>query len=277
MRLVTVATRSQAYFPFLLRSVARFRDAIKVLGWGEKWQGFAWRAQLVAEYVDSLPDEEVVCVIDAYDVLMLRGLDELECAFRRFAMANGVGVVVGCEKPDSAFLRVAQLAIFSTCRGRPVNAGTYVGFVRDVRRMLRGMHEAASGPADDDQVLMTRWCACDPRVHVDCRNRFFLTVLRPLRSALIPGVRIRGGRVLEYGGHRPFFVHGNGQTDMNDLLEKLGYTMSAEEKREIRSYLRRTTYDKVFVYMPFVWPHIAVCIACIAVVVFYARLRSSRR
>ena len=81
VRLVTVATHSQFYFPWLLESCKRYNTKIEVLGWGEKWKGFTWRFSLMIEYLKSLDPEEIVCFIDAYDVILLRPLEDIVSYF----------------------------------------------------------------------------------------------------------------------------------------------------------------------------------------------------
>lgn len=271
-----MATGSAAYFPFLMQSVSRHGDTIDVLGWGRTWRGFAWRQQLVAEYLDALDPEECVCVVDAYDVLMLRPLSELECAFRRFADGARKTIVTGSEKSDLALMRFVQRLIFSTCRGQLLNAGTVIGRVRDLRDMVHGMLCESSSDDDDDQALMTGFCKANQGVHVDTSNRFFLTILRPLQSFLKDAnIVVRGGQVW-YRGHRPFFAHGNGQTNMNELVRSLGYDLTSEHAACINRYLRKTTFKKVFVYLPHVW-HYALSLLCCCLLACCAAWTRARR
>ena len=45
--IVTVATESQYYFPYLIDTCRKYGKEIDILGFGEKWQGFNWRMQLM--------------------------------------------------------------------------------------------------------------------------------------------------------------------------------------------------------------------------------------
>ena len=42
---------------------------LQVLGWGTPWTGFSMRYPLLRQFLESVPDEDVVCHVDAYDVL----------------------------------------------------------------------------------------------------------------------------------------------------------------------------------------------------------------
>ena len=54
MKLVTVATHAERYFPYLKLSVEKYKYELVVLGWGEEWKGFVWRFHLLKDYLNSL-------------------------------------------------------------------------------------------------------------------------------------------------------------------------------------------------------------------------------
>ena len=252
MRLVTVATESQAYFPYLLKSCARHKATLDVLGWGMKWRGFVWRMHLLTHYLDQLDDDEIVCVIDSYDVLMLRPLKELEEAFLAFCADSQYDVIVGGERPPSIAIGLGMRWMFGTCRGKFLNAGTYIGFVKGLKDVVRGVRRLSNDDVTaDDQLVMTQYCSKEKagkRLYIDRPNDFFLTMTSS--SKLPCKVRIEDGKLF-YRNKQPFFIHANGQADMNDIVLKLGYSMTARERQEIVSYLKVTTFKKTFVYMPY--------------------------
>ena len=43
LHIVTVATHSDYYFPYLKESFKKNGKELTVLGYGEKWKGFNWR------------------------------------------------------------------------------------------------------------------------------------------------------------------------------------------------------------------------------------------
>ena len=54
---------------------------------------------------------------------------------------------------------------------------------------------------------------------------------------------------LWYRGVKPFFAHGNGNTDMNYLIESLGYSMTDDEKRQISQSNRKAKIRKTKWYI----------------------------
>jgi len=253
MRLVTVATQSEAYFPYLLKSCARFRAQLDVLGWGKKWQGFTWRSHLLADYLNQLDDDEIVCVIDAYDVLLLRPLDELEQAFREFHARTQYEIVAGCETQSSFTHGLQMKWLFGTCRNKFLNAGTYVGFARALRDLVAGVIRLSEGDmAADDQQLLTLYCSSTrggAKMYMDCPNDFFLTLSGDYASKISASLQVKDGE-LTFGNKRPFLIHANAQVNINDIVCQLGYRMSDREQYRLTKYFSDTNHKKFYYYLP---------------------------
>src|SRR5947207_2162558 len=117
----TVATHSERYFPSLLASCERHNCRLVVLGWQQKWQGFSWRYNLVKDYLQSLDKNEIVCFIDAFDVIILQDANKIAEAFRRL----NVPLVFSVEKEyQNRFHRLAYRKMFPyKCQGFNVCAG----------------------------------------------------------------------------------------------------------------------------------------------------------
>lgn len=265
MRLVTVATEPKGYFPYLLQSCKKQGIDLDVLGWGQKWQGFTWRLYLIVEYLQGLSDEEVVCFIDAYDVVMLRPAAELESFFKEFADAAGCKMIVGCDKPINMLYKMFVSWHFGKCQDKNLNAGTYIGFAGYIKRVLTAILQSSPNSHEDDQVQMIRYCKSDPSsIYIDCDSVFFITTLKPLSSIMGDGVSLINGK-LSYYSHFPFFAHGNGNTNMKDLLHGLGYTMDKDEEQEIdqhnRSSVRRRCVNNWYYILTFTMSIILVLVA----------------
>ena len=78
LHIVTVATESKYYFPYLVESCRKYGKELEVLGYGEKWKGFNWRFKLMIEYLKNLNPSHIVCFIDGYDVICTRNLYEFK-------------------------------------------------------------------------------------------------------------------------------------------------------------------------------------------------------
>lgn len=267
MKLVTVATHESGYFKYLKESCERYQAQLDVLGWGQKWQGFAWRLKLMLDYLDELQDNEIVCFIDSFDVILLRPLDELETFFKNFSSSTGVKIVVGCDKPNTFFKLVYHM-IFYTCNEKPLNAGTYIGYCKDIKNMLNDIWKSSKGPKDDDQVIMGKYCINKSKLHeemlhIDCDSVFFWTRLNTFGHFMTNQSYIKDG-YLYYNGLKPFFAHGNGNTYMWDLIRGLGYEFTEEDEE----LTRKNTYYMMMKKLPHYLMHLIwiILLACILIV-----------
>ena len=133
MKLVTVATHSERYYPYLKLSAERYGFDLVTLGWGEKWKGFGWRFELMKKYLMSLTDDEVVCFVDGYDVIILQDMKTLENKFNTLTAGDKSKIVLAIESDTDSkignIITSSWTNFFSyRCEGNLINAGTYIGY-----------------------------------------------------------------------------------------------------------------------------------------------------
>ena len=240
MKLVTVATHSQSYFPFLIESCKRYGADLVVLGFNQPWRGFNQKNILMKEYLDALPPDEVVCFIDAYDVILLRPLEDLEALFVNFNKNIGARIIVGCDMTIHGNATLFGRFYFGACNNKYVNSGTYIGYAADLREMMVFIMQQSLGDTRaDDQIMIRKYCSATNNVHIDCDRIFFLTFAGyqhmqfPLKHPKVNIIIDPDSHDLYYNNIRPFFVHGVGKINMMNLLEALGYDISPEQHTSI--------------------------------------------
>ena len=61
MRILSVATHDERMYDIFKESCKRNKIHLDILGWGEKWQGFAWRWDLILDHLttNQIPDKEL--------------------------------------------------------------------------------------------------------------------------------------------------------------------------------------------------------------------------
>ena len=72
MHIVTVANKNDGYLNYLIESCKRNGGELEVLGWNQEWKGFMWKISLMIEYLNGLDDDDIVCFVDGYDVIILQ-------------------------------------------------------------------------------------------------------------------------------------------------------------------------------------------------------------
>lgn len=215
MRLVTVATHSERYFPYLLESCKRFGAKLDVLGWGKPWGGFMMKYDLIQDYLKDVDDNEIICVIDAYDVILLEPLQKLEAIFKR----TGARIAVARDcTPNMLYFQYA----FGKCKNLFVNAGTYMGYVKDVRKMVSDICKMnnCKDKRLDDQRIITAYCNVNSLdMHIDVKRELFF-----LFCAYNSNPTIADGKII-YNHINPCILHGPANTNMDAVLRQLGYNV----------------------------------------------------
>lgn len=241
MKLVTVVTHSEGYFPWLLQSCERFGASLTVLGWGEKWNGYAWRLKLMSDYLSTLKPTEVVCFIDGYDVILLRPLQELQAVFLELKQNHAFKIAVALERPLTKMTQLGAYISFGACNNRLLNAGTYIGFVQDLQEIIRNVYNVNPDFQADDQQLLLKYCRKSPQdIYIDVHSKMFLTLINPTQDINLQAQAL--------SGNKPCIFHGAYCTDMNMLIRALGYTMSVQDRRQLVAYNKQMLRTKTMYY-----------------------------
>lgn len=184
---------------------------------------------LIRKYYASLDPEEIVCFIDAYDVIILQDSDVIE---KRF-LDTGARIVVAQDynvDPYDEFF--ARFFWFGTCNNIRVNAGTYIGYASDILWMLDTMCSLNGCTKDDkldDQKMMTQVCSLVPyRFHIDSDRNIFLCIC--YRDDMrLAGITVDNQRQVLYKGMiDPCILHGAGKANLDSVIARLGYNINAK-------------------------------------------------
>lgn len=278
VKLVSVATHSDGYLPWLQKSCDRHNVKLNILGWNQKWQGFVWRFSLMIDYLKSVDPNELVCFIDAYDVILLRSLDDIEEYYNNIVKLTGKKIIIASENAHNPYIKQMSEFIFDKCKNIQINAGTYMGRAKDILEVLTDMN-SKNKPSDDDQVVYTDYCNNHPDIfYIDHDKIFFLTVEDTFNDVMQNfdiKIENNGSKypIVKYMESRPFFIHGNGNTLLNSVIEKLGYTITEDENKKINGSHTKIIINKVKYYVKHLlniyWYHII--IICILLFIIYRK------
>jgi len=143
MKVITYATHSFGRFDTLVQSM----PDIVVLGWGTKWNGFMGRCKGVLEYLESVPDDEIVMVVDGFDTIINKDLSDVEKVFK----SMNCKILVSKDPVDNYFSK----KVYTTCNGTTFNAGLYMGYCKNIKKLLT---EVLQSGEEDDQRAMNIIC-----------------------------------------------------------------------------------------------------------------------
>ena len=132
------------------------RDMIEVLE-VKNWRGFIDKILAMKSCVESLPDDTIVCFIDAYDVLSFGGLEEIKRKFVEYKADIIFSSELNCypienlaryEMIEYNLYDMAYQCPMGTMRKRPfwvrpietnykyVNSGGYIGYAGSLKEMF---------------------------------------------------------------------------------------------------------------------------------------------
>jgi hypothetical protein len=253
LHIVTVATESKYYFPYLVKSCRKNGKELEILGMGEKWEGFNWKFKKMIEYLTKLPPHDIVCFIDGYDVLCTRNLNELKTAFIEMKKKHNCKIIAGNDKVQSYIVQFFQYFFFGKCKNESLNSGTYIGYATDLLEIVTKIYELNPKNEADDQVLMTKYCVANPDdICIDVDSELFLTICDSCNE-LDNHVQINTQtqtQTLMYNNRQPFFIHANGFGFLDNIITKLGYEYNDNIKDKLRNDLFQS---KIMLYVNMVF------------------------
>lgn len=280
MKLVTVVTDSQRYFPYLKKSAEKHGYTLDVLGWGQKWQGFSWRLGLMIDYLKSLPKDEVVCFVDAYDVIVLQDAKVALANFRRLTKGDPSRILMSEDRATLWSVKVVDALFFYKCNGKYINAGTYMGQAGAILNFLQSLDLAN---AEDDQALMQQHCQKKPDAFlVDSNAEVFLVCCSPAKEIDFQKEQLdfHNGQLRFKKKYFPCFLHATGAANIDNILTELGYTLDEYkyEAEGLGTYFFKYLihYIRQFVKIYFWWMVLLIALVIMYLFVHKKRVRTMK-
>jgi hypothetical protein len=215
---ICVATDNKLYLPYLKQLI----PDLVILGMGMKWGGFIMKYQLIFDYLKTLNDDDIVCIIDAYDILPTKNIIYLENRFNECIKKNpNVKMIIGCDKNDDNILfEVLGRCVFGSINNTRLNGGQYIGFVKNIKHIFNNFD---INTFKDDQIELTKYAINNPNdIHIDITKQFFNVVTKPLSQVK--------------NNSKACFIHANLNGNLEDfLLEE--HSIKVSENEKISNYI----------------------------------------
>jgi hypothetical protein len=239
VEVITISTDNKFYYPNLVESCRKNKGKLTTLGMGEEWKGYNWRFRKMIDYLSNLSDDKIVCFIDGYDVVSCRDLTELANEFIKLKNKYKCKIVVGCDNYGYIGKNFFTNIFFGKCGDGEyyLNAGTYIGYAKDLKDIISKIYELNPTDAADDQVLMIKYYNENPgEIHIDNECKLFLVLSYPLIEVdYFTSITINNNKLhaIDYKS-MPFFVHAPGNGFLNNIIIKLGYgTPDSDVKKNL--------------------------------------------
>ena len=220
VKYVCVATERKLYLPYLQALLPE----LVVLGLNTPWRGFITKYKLLQTYLSpkesspkesspkesspkDISDDDLICFLDAYDVLPTNQLSNFEANVRAFLAAQPeVKLIVGYDKVDNAMHEHLCQEIFGLVDEKRLNSGQFIGTAKHIREMITHIFETTKH-FQTDQIELTKYANdFKTAVHIDEAQAFFYVKSRPLQQVRLPAKSTSA------------FIHANGNGLLEDFL-----------------------------------------------------------
>lgn len=221
IKIVTVATERRMYMKWLEMSCEKNQTNLIILGMGEPWQGYMTKYFKMIEFLNTCDDEDVICFVDAYDVLMLKNANLLREAFVDTVENTNYKIIVANESIEefdqlSKVLNDEMWRIIFKSENTEIqiNSGTYMGYAKDLKEIIL---EMISYNERDDQTALNMYFNKNREfVFVD-REKTFFHVSMAIEDTFQPL-------------YNSFFIHRHACKSMVNLIKGQGYEITKEEE-----------------------------------------------
>ena len=169
---VTYATHFEGNLKTLIQDSNKKSIEIIIIGLGDKWESFTQRFPAILNFIQTLPDDDVVFAMDAFDV-SINGDADLNRAIDYF-VDSGAGILFSYENTNSN-----PFYEYCSKKRQPnveyvANAGLYVGYVKYLKIFLNSLIINQNG-CKDDQVVINNVISKHSFVKVDANENLFKT------------------------------------------------------------------------------------------------------
>jgi len=225
LHLCTTASHWKPEVEQLINSCDANGLAIEVFGLGEPFT-LDNKLRHCMAFIENLPDDDVAMFVDAYDVLLLAGEEKILDAF----LSMNEPIVFSGEAKCHPYKQVAAKYPESPTKFRYLNSGSYIGYVKDLKRVFAAMLPIP--PGSDDQALFTLYMLYHPgEIAIDYYCKLFLTLHRVADQQVKFDLNRRNLRFRTTGTY-PCLAHGNGKEGQK-LYQHIYTTLFASEYGEL--------------------------------------------
>ena len=251
LHVITVVTHDELYLKYLKESCIKHGLPLEILGWNKKWEGFNWKIFQVLNYLKNINPNDIVCYVDGYDVICTRKLEELKTQFIEFKKNNPqVKIIVGGNRLTRNILNISYYELyFESIDNCEINSGTYIGYATELYEVLTQIYTQDPVYDADDQVLFINYykkLTSEKDMYIDVNSNFFCLITKPLQNIdkyITINTNKNDTYDIIYNNSKPFFIHGNANTFLDNVIKKLGYSYNIPiYKKHYTKIINKTMY-----------------------------------
>jgi hypothetical protein len=275
LKIATVATHTDGYFPALKRICEKNKCHLDIIGFGQKWGGWDWRTNKIINYLQKCKMSDIVMLIDGFDVLVISTPEEIIEKFKKMSC----NVLFSCShisrgQPDNDSFTYKNIAFpsikkyFKSEHDFILNAGTIMGYSKHLLQLyLQIQRQQKIRCINDDQILLNSMNLSFLKYNIDFDSNIFwiweIDRIVDYGNMLITNetysnstTRYKNGRVIFSNGNQPCVVHGVNNRNMNEVCVRnnvylLDYKPKEIQQKDLRDMIQRTRW--VLYSLPFIY------------------------
>ncbi len=246
LHIVTVATDIKYYMPYLIESVKKNHNNLTILGLNMKWTGFNLKFNLMKEHLSKLPEDDIVCFCDGYDVICVRDLNEMIDEFNRIKNKTKCKVIASTDFCLGQYYIKFSIQFTGTLARNYINSGLYMGCVKDLKCMFNIISSYGSEDNLDDQMLLNKFNQMNPGyIHIDKETNIFYTLFESnllkytidkqfnKKCNVVKYIKYNDNNIYSIHNTKPFFIHAPGCENLDDILVLLGYNITNNVSKKL--------------------------------------------
>lgn len=250
--LITVATHNEGYYNALKKSAKINNYNLITLGLGQKWEGFVMKYKLYNKKLNTLNDNDIVIMVDAYDVIVMEKKEVLLEKFKKF---NKPIILSKDGTPKNILHKYAHHKIFDECNNIRLNSGLMMGYVWAIKELfllICGNNLDKCKKLNlDDQVLLIDVCKNNKtfikeKVAIDINSTIFYNTFGhtiDFNFDILDLFYINKNKLFIHNTDiSPCFIQGPGNTNLNSLCNFYNLPLEIKTSRDFNYRIK--TYAK---------------------------------
>lgn len=259
IHLITIATHNEGYYNALKKSAKMNNYNLITLGWGKKWEGFIMKYKLLIEILNIFDDNDIIILIDAYDVIVT---DNKSIVIEKFKKFNRPILLSKDGYTGNSIFNYIHDKIFEEYNNYHICAGLMMGYVWALRKLIFLMCgeelEKCKQLNLDDQILLINTCKKNKLIKdfvaIDKNNDIFYNTYGNVDNLefnfkITDIFDIKNNKLyLKSTKISPCFIHGPGNTNLNNLCNFYNLPLGKKSTRDyvyrIKTYIKPQYLEK---------------------------------
>ncbi len=174
MIVLMYATHIDGYMPVLLDQLKKKNIKYEVLGYKKKWEGFFQRTIDYYDYLKTIDNSEIICIIDGFDTLCFDNEKEILEKYEYMVRKSKKPIIWGTDMDRQVYTR----KIFGA-GDILINGGCSIGSVKYYKKVFEDLFQIyGTNKNQDDQKMINNYYYSHPEksqkyICLDEKNIFF--------------------------------------------------------------------------------------------------------